>query len=60
LDYLKGATSGNTNIFGNFNIDPKEYAGLNALGTGVYYDTATGNYYDNSGGVVPIFSGEGE
>jgi hypothetical protein len=60
IDYLKGIGSGNTNIFGNYNIDPKEFAGGNANGVGVYYDTATGNYYDSNGKVVPITGGEGE
>ena len=60
LDYLKNAGSGNTNIFGNYRIDPSEYAGINAGGRGVYYDIATGNYYDSAGGVVPITGGEGE
>lgn len=60
IDYLKGAGSGNTDWLGNFKIDPSEFAGGNAAGVGVYYDTATGNYYDSTGGVVPIMGGEGE
>lgn len=60
LDYLKGMGSGNKNIFGNFNIEPNEYAGVNAGGRGVYYDTATGKYYDSAGGEVPITGSEGE
>jgi hypothetical protein len=60
LDYLKGLSTGNQNIFGNFSIDPSEYAGVNAGGRGVYYDTVTGKYYDSAGGVVPITGGEGE
>jgi hypothetical protein len=60
LDYLKGTASGNTDLFGNFNIDPNEFAGGNASGVGVYYDTSTGNYYDSNGKVVPIEGSEGE
>ena len=60
INYLKGLSSGNTNLFGNFNIDEGEYAGINAGGRGVYYDTATGKYYDSAGGEVPITGGEGE
>jgi hypothetical protein len=60
IDYLKGISTGNQNIFGNFTIDPSEYAGVNAGGRGVYYDTASGKYYDSAGGVVPITGGEGE
>ena len=60
LDYLKGTASGNTDFFGNFNIDPSEFAGGNASGVGVYYDTSSGNYYDSNGKVVPIEGGEGE
>jgi hypothetical protein len=56
IDYLKGLTSGNgnTNLFGGYKIDPSEFAGANADGVGVYYDTATGKYYDSSGNVVPV------
>ena len=60
INYLKGLSSGNTNLFGGFNIDEGEYAGVNAGGRGVYYDTATGKYYDSAGGEVPITGGEGE
>jgi hypothetical protein len=60
IDYLKGISTGNKNIFGNFSIDPSEYAGVNAGGRGVYYDTASGKYYDSAGGEVPITGGEGE
>lgn len=60
IKYLKGAGSGNTDLLGNFNIDPSEFAGGNASGVGVYYDTTTGNYYDSNGKVVPIEGGEGE
>ena len=59
-DYLKGTVSGNTDIFGNYTVNPAEFAGGNASGVGVYYDTTTGNYYDTSGKVVPIQGGEGE
>lgn len=58
--YLSGVTSGNQNIFGGFNIDPNEFAGQNAGGVPVYYDTTTGSYYDTQGNVVPITGGEGE
>ena len=60
VDYLKGLASGNTNLFGGYKVDPSEFAGGNATGTGVYYDTATGDYYDSNGNVVPITGGEGE
>ena len=60
IDYLKGIGTGNKGVFGDFNVDPTEFAGANAAGTNVYYDTATGNYYDATGKVVPISSGEGE
>jgi hypothetical protein len=60
VDYLKGLASGNTNLFGGYKVDPNEFAGGNATGTGVYYDTATGDYYDSNGNVVPITGGEGE
>lgn len=36
------------------------YAGQNACGTNVYYNSSTGNYTDSSGNVVPISGGEGE
>jgi len=60
VDYLKGLAGGNTNLFGGYKVDPSEFAGGNATGTGVYYDTATGDYYDSNGNVVPITGGEGE
>jgi hypothetical protein len=60
IDYLKNVGGGNTDIFGNYKIDPNEFAGGNASNVGVYYDTATGNYYDSAGKVVPIEGGEGE
>jgi hypothetical protein len=60
VDYLKGLASGNTNLFGGYKVDPNEFAGPNAAGTNVYYDTATGNYYDATGKVVPISGAEGE
>jgi hypothetical protein len=59
-DYLKGAVSGNKDIFGNYTVNPAEFAGGNASGVGVYYDTSTGDYYDTNGRVVPIQGGEGE
>jgi hypothetical protein len=56
LDYLKGAATnkGNTTLFGDYVIDPKEYAGINAAGTGVYFDSIDNKYYDAAGKVVPI------
>jgi hypothetical protein len=54
VDYLKGLAGGNTNLFGGYKIDPNEFAGANADGVGVYWDTATGQYYDSSGNVVPV------
>lgn len=44
----------------DFSVDASEFAGQNAAGTPVYYDTATGSYYDASGNYVPITGGEGE
>ena len=60
LDYLKGVATGNKGLFGGYNVDSSEFAGANAAGTNVYYDTATGNYYDATGTMVPISGGEGE
>ncbi len=54
IDYLKGLGSGNTNLFGGYKVDPSEFAGANENGVGVYWDTATGQYYDSSGNVVPV------
>jgi hypothetical protein len=59
-NYLKGLISGNTGITGGLTIDPDEFAGQNAAGTPVYYDTTTGQYYDTSGNIIPISGGEGE
>ena len=36
------------------------FAGTNADGTNIYYNTATGQYTDSSGTVVPISGSEGE
>lgn len=36
------------------------FAGTNAEGTNVWYNSSTGNYQDSSGSVVPIYGGEGE
>ena len=52
-DYLKGA-------MGGLKVEAGEFAGQNASGTPVYYDTTTGSYYDTSGNVVPIQGSEGE
>ena len=54
VDYLKGLATGNSNLFGGYKVDPSEFAGGNADGVGVYYDTATGEYYDSNGNVVPV------
>jgi hypothetical protein len=58
--YLSGITSDNQNIFGQYKIDPKEFAGTNAEGKQIYWDTTTGQYYDTSGNVVAISNSEGE
>lgn len=57
-NYLKGLLGG-SNVT-SFDVDPNEYAGKNAQGFSVYYDTTTGNYYDPTGKIVPISGGEGE
>jgi hypothetical protein len=54
LDYLKGA------IKGGINVESSEFAGLNANGTPVYYDTTSGQFYDTQGNIVQVFGGEGE
>jgi hypothetical protein len=58
IDMLKNAAGGgnsNQNIFGNFNVDPKEFTGgTNANGVPVYYDTATSKYYGTDGKEVAI------
>ena len=59
-NYLKGLISGNSGITGGLTVDPTEFAGQNAAGTPVYYDTTTGQYYDTSGNIIPISGGEGE
>ena len=38
----------------------REYVGENDAGVSVFYDSASGNYYDTSGDIVPISGGEGE
>jgi len=60
IDFLKGVTTGNKDVFGNYKIDPTEFAGGNANNVGVYYDTVTGDYYDSNGKVVGITGSEGE
>jgi hypothetical protein len=60
LNYLKGIATGNKGILGDFNVESGEFAGQNAAGIPVYYDTATGSYYDSSGKIVPVTGGEGE
>lgn len=58
IDMLKNAAGGgnsNQNIFGNFNVDPKEFTGgTNANGVPVYYDTATSKYYGTDGKEIAI------
>lgn len=54
VDYLKGLGTGNKGLLGDFNVDASEFVGQNAAGTPVYWDTATGKYYDTSGKEVPI------
>jgi hypothetical protein len=54
LNYLKGLATGNTGIFGDFNIDASEFAGQNANGVPVYFDTATMKYYDAAGKEVGV------
>jgi hypothetical protein len=49
VDFLKGLGGGSS-----FSVDPSEFVGQNAGGTPVYWDTATGKYYDTSGTEVPI------
>jgi len=53
-DYLKGALSGNKTFGGEYTVDNSEYAGVNAGGVGVYYDTATMRYYDSAGNEVAV------
>jgi hypothetical protein len=44
-----------SNLFGGgFTVDPKEYAGVNAGGVPVYFDTETSKYYDYNGREVPV------
>ena len=52
--YLGGATGG------QYTVDASEFAGQNASGTPVYWDSSSGNYYDTSGNIVPITGSEGE
>jgi len=54
LNYLKGVSTGNKTLGGSYTIDPGEYAGVNAGGVGVYYDTATMKYYNSAGDVVEV------
>jgi hypothetical protein len=53
-NYLGGVVSGNKNLLGNFNVDASEFAGQNANGVPVYWDTASGQYYDTAGNVVAV------
>jgi len=59
IDMLKNAAGGgssNQNLFGTFNIDPKEFTGqTNANGVPLYFDSQTLKYYDTSGNeVAPV------
>jgi len=48
-------TGKNTNIFGQYTIDPSEFIGsATAGGPGMYYDKESGNYYNTSGNVIPV------
>jgi hypothetical protein len=54
---LKSLTGsgGNTNILGQYTVDPNEFVGsATAGGKGMYYDKESNNYYDSSGNVVPV------
>jgi hypothetical protein len=53
-DYLKGAVSGNKDIFGGYTVDPSEFVGQNAGGIPVYYDPPTMQYYDTKGNIVQV------
>jgi len=54
LDYLKGFATGNKDLFGGFNVEPAEFAGQNADGIPVYFDSATYKYYDANGKEVAV------
>ena len=54
MDYIKGVSSGNMTIGGDFVVDPSEFVGQNEAGIPVYYDSSTGSYYDTSGKMVPV------
>jgi hypothetical protein len=54
VDYLKGKMSG-----GALNIDSSEFIGPNESGTGLFWDTATNQYYDSQGNVVPVDYSQG-
>ena len=58
IDMLKNATGGgssNQNIFGTFNVDPKEFTGgTNVNGVPVYFDNETGKYYGTDGKEVAV------
>jgi len=60
--YLGSALSNlGTSIAGAFkNTGGTTYAGVNANGVDVYYNSATGTYTNANGTVVPIAGGEGE
>jgi hypothetical protein len=53
-NYLKGALSGNKNIFGDYKVDNSEFVGENAAGVGIYYDPATMRYYNSAGNEVEV------
>jgi hypothetical protein len=58
IDMLKNAAGGgssNQNIFGTFNVDPKEFTGgTNVNGVPVYFDNETGKYYGTDGKEVAV------
>jgi len=58
IDMLKNAAGGgnsNQNIFGTFNVDPKEFTGqTNENGVPLYFDNQTGKYYGTDGKEVAV------
>jgi hypothetical protein len=58
IDMLKNAAGGgssNQNLFGTFNIDPKEFTGqTNENGVPLYFDNQTGKYYGTDGKEVAV------
>jgi hypothetical protein len=52
-DYLKGISGG------KLSVDPSEFAGASAGGAGIFWDTATNQYYDSQGNIVPVDYSQG-